>query len=76
MKKGYSKLIIGDHILPDKGTPLIAACTDLTMMIFHSGMERCRRQWRDLLDSAGLEIVGFWPPPGIGDGIIEAMLKS
>ena len=76
MKKGYSKLIIGEYILPDKGCPLMAAGADLAMLTLHSGMERSERQWRDLLDSSGLEVVGIWPPPGNGDGIVEAMLKS
>lgn len=76
MERGYSKLIIGDYILPNTGAPLEAASLDLAMMTYHSSMERSEQQWRDLLDSAGLQLTRVWPPPGMGDGIIEAMLKA
>ena len=42
----------------------------------HFGIELSERQWRDLLEPAGLEPTRFWHPPGDIDGIVEAMLKD
>lgn len=74
MTKGYSQLVIGDFILPDKGCSLISAHSDLQMMIFMAAMERSDTQWRDLMKKAGLQIEGLYQPPGDGQGIIVATL--
>ena len=78
MTPGYSKLILGEFVLRNTGTSLLAAGFDLQMMALHSGMERSERQWRTLLEGAGLEVVkvSFPPGHGNGEGIIEAMRKQ
>ena len=75
MTPGYSKLILGEFILRNTGTPLLASGFDLQMMALHSGMERSERQWRTLIEGAGLEVVKISFPPGHGngEGIVEAM---
>ena len=76
MKKGYSRILLNEWILPDTNCPLFPAGMDLNMMALHAGMERTERQWRELLDSAGFEIVNFWYPPGDGEGVIEAVFRD
>ena len=82
MKPGYSKLILNEIVLPDKGAPLQMALWDMQMMVVLGGRERTERAWRQLLSSVGLEVVGIWQPPAAkgggsgGEGIIEAVLKS
>ena len=76
MRKGYSNLIIEDFILPPTGCPLLPAMWDMEMMAMLSAMERSEIQWRELLNKAGLEIEGFYPPPGDGTGIIVTSLKE
>ena len=78
MTPGYSRLILGEFILRNTGTSLLAAGFDLQMMALHSGMERSERQWRVLLEGAGLEVtrVSFPPGNGDGEGIVEAMRKE
>jgi len=76
MKKGYSTLIIEDFILPITGCPLLPAMWDMQMMAMLSAMERNEDQWRQLLDKAGLEIEGLYPPPGDGTGIIVTKLRE
>lgn len=76
MKKGFSQLIIEDFILPVKGATILPAIWDMQMMTFMSAMERTERQWRVLLEKAGLEIEGFHLPPGDGTGIIVTKLKD
>ncbi|KAJ4335838.1 hypothetical protein N0V87_005820 [Didymella glomerata] len=70
MKKGYSTLIVEDFILPVKGASLLPALWDMEMMALLSAMERTERQWISLFEQAGLEIEGFYQPPGDGTGII------
>jgi len=74
MKKGYSKILLNEFILPDQGSPLFPAGMDLNMMAMHAGQERTENQWRNLLRKAGLEVTKFWYPPGDGEGIVEAEL--
>ena len=76
MRKGYSKLLLNELILPDRDCPLSPAGMDLNMLAMHAGMERTQSQWRELLGSAGFEIVNFWPPPGEGEGVIEAVVSA
>ncbi len=82
MKPGYSKLILNEIVLPDKGAPLQMTLWDMQMMVVLGGRERSERAWRELLNSVGLKIVGIWQPPAAsgggsgGEGIIEAVLKE
>ncbi|KAL4869529.1 hypothetical protein BDV12DRAFT_208378 [Aspergillus spectabilis] len=74
MTRGYSKLLVHEMIVLEQGAPQFQAQLDMTMMAFNSGMERTRRQWRKLLEKAGLQVVEFWDPVDEGgDGIVEAM---
>ncbi|KAM0814060.1 putative O-methyltransferase domain-containing protein [Seiridium cardinale] len=76
MKPGYSKLLIHEMLVPEQGAATFYAMLDLTMMAFNSGMERTRRQWEELLNSAGFDSVKFYPAPEEGaDAIIEAMVN-
>ena len=77
MEPGYSKLILNEIVLPDKGAPLQMALWDMQMMVVLGGRERPERVWRELLSSVGLEIAGIWQPPAAvgGEAIIEAFRK-
>ena len=76
MKPGYSKLIINDHILPEKGCALFPSFADFHMMVDYSAMERSEEQFKSLLESLGLEVKGFWIAPGRTDGLVEAVLPD
>ena len=78
MTPGYSKLILGEFILRNTGTSLLAAGFDLQVMALHSGMGRSERQWRTLLEGAGLDVVKISFPSGHGngEGVFEAMRKQ
>jgi hypothetical protein len=75
MEKGYSKLLINDFVLPDTDVPLHPALLDITMMSLCSGVERSEKQWRDLIDSVGLQIVKIWRTEG-AEAVIETTLKG
>lgn len=73
MYPGYSKLLIADIILPDKGATLRQTGLDIGMLVLHSGMQRSEKQWQEMISlvSPPLKIVKFWHPPGDGAGIVE-----
>ena len=60
MKLGYSKIIINEMVLPDKGITLTAAQIDITMMCALAATERTEGQWRQMMDSAGFIIEKIW----------------
>ncbi|KAI1818467.1 sterigmatocystin 8-O-methyltransferase [Poronia punctata] len=75
MRPGYSKLLIHDMIIPERGASSFHAMLDLAMMVFNGGMERTEKMWKDLLAKAGLELVKVWMPlQADADGIVEAVL--
>ncbi|KAL4957796.1 putative O-methyltransferase [Aspergillus filifer] len=74
MTPGYSKILVHEMIVLERGAPQFQAQLDMAMMAFNSGMERTRQQWRRLLETAGLQVVEFWDPVDEGgDGIVEAV---
>ncbi|KAJ4152839.1 hypothetical protein LMH87_009359 [Akanthomyces muscarius] len=76
MTPGYSKVLLHEMIVPELGASTFHAMLDMTMMAFNAGMERTERQWRELLDKAGFEVVKVWAPmQEDADGIVEAMVK-
>ncbi|KUJ10141.1 S-adenosyl-L-methionine-dependent methyltransferase [Mollisia scopiformis] len=75
MVKGYSKLLLSDHILPSTGCGLESLGRDIGMLSLHGGVERSESQWTALLESAGLKVVKFWYMDK-GEGLVEAELQD
>lgn len=76
MKKGYSKILISDVVLPSTKCPLPAVGLDLGMMAMHSGMERSASQWSELFHSVGLELVQVYHDDETDSAMVEGQLKS
>ncbi|KAJ5413954.1 hypothetical protein N7509_000581 [Penicillium cosmopolitanum] len=76
MAPDYSRILIVDFVLSDTDTPLMQAALDIQMMSIGAGVERSERQWRDLLDSVGLEISGIWNQSSGMESVIEAVPKK
>jgi hypothetical protein len=73
MDPTYSRIIIVDFVLPDTNAPRMQSAMDIQMMSIGAGVERSKRQWTELLASAGLKINGIWnTSPGM-ESIIEAV---
>ncbi|KAK2756094.1 hypothetical protein FQN54_005501 [Arachnomyces sp. PD_36] len=75
MKPGYSKLLIDDFILPDRGCPLYPCVQDMCMMGLLGGLERSQRHWTELLTSEGFEVTGIYSSGDENEGILEAMVR-
>jgi hypothetical protein len=75
MVKGYSKLLLSEHILPGMNCKMESFGRDIGMLSLHGGVERSEKQWTALLEPQGLEIVKFYHL-GRGEGLVEAILKD
>ena len=73
---GYSKLLIHERILADKGATEWDATMDMGMLMFHGSQERSKQQWRQLLEQAGFRVETFWMAPFDGEGIVEAVIDG
>lgn len=75
MKRGYSRLLLNETILPEINCPLWDAVGDLNMMCILGGVKRSRGQWNDLIESAGLKVEKIWTSEEEDqmDGIIEVV---
>ncbi len=78
MTPGYSKLILNESVIPDKGCPAFFAAGDINMMSMLGGIKRSSLQWIELLKSVGFDEISVSISPHIGDeeGIVEAMVAT
>ncbi|PLB53889.1 S-adenosyl-L-methionine-dependent methyltransferase [Aspergillus steynii IBT 23096] len=76
MERGYSKVLIEDHVVPDQNAGPMETLLDMIVMTWCPGNERTRTQWTELLGSVGLSITKIWLPDGLTSGIIEAELRD
>lgn len=70
-----SRLLINDFVIPNTGATQLPASLDIMMMAMVSGLERTESQWRELLESVGLEIVQIWTVIPEAEAVIETRLK-
>ena len=77
MKKGYSRILINELVLPEVGGTEYEAFIDLSMMVLETGQERTKREWEVLFGEAGVRLEGIWGVEG-GDGrcVIEAVVED
>ena len=76
MKKGYSKLLINENIVPDRGADWKITSLDWFMMALAASAERTETEWIELLRSAGLKVVGIWTMDSAVESLIEAVLEG
>ena len=76
MRKGYSKLLLDEMVLPDTNVPPKGALLDLSMMALETGAERTSEQWHQLLGSVGLRIERIWSTDYGLEAVIEAVLDA
>jgi hypothetical protein len=56
LKKGYSKILLNEIIVPDTGAGWYASGVDMLMMQTHASQERTETDWRKLVEAAGLKV--------------------
>ena len=60
MTPGYSKILINDLVLPAKDAHWLTTALDIELMMCLASRERTEKEFRDLIDSAGLKVEGIW----------------
>lgn len=76
MKPGYSKLLINEHVIPDKGVEWEVSSIDLAMLTRLCSKERTRTDWFDLIvGRCGMKIVGIWDAGRCSESLIEVELS-
>ncbi|KAF3930355.1 O-demethylpuromycin-O-methyltransferase [Dactylellina cionopaga] len=76
MKKGYSKLLICEVVLPAKGASLEQAMQDVLMMACIASFDRTEAAWRALLAQTGYKVVQLWEDKRGLNTVIEAELAD
>jgi hypothetical protein len=76
-----SVLLLSESVMPERDVPFLTAATDLMMMGAFASLERSEKQFRELLDRVGLELVKVWHKQKEGTAmlegsILEAKLKT
>ena len=74
MRRGHSRIVIIDAVLPGTNAPLFWSLLDIGMIML-GGMERTQTQWRTLLEGVGLRVVRVAEGPGGQGRVIEAILS-
>jgi hypothetical protein len=72
----YSRLLIGEFILPDVSPGPTETAVDLLMMTTCGGAERAELEWHELLGQAGFKIEKIWRADVGTTGIIEASVAQ
>jgi hypothetical protein len=76
MTPGYSKILINENVIPDTDADWQTTSLDIIMMAVFASQERTERQWHDLIESAGLKIVGIWTAEKGVESLIECEVAS
>lgn len=72
MKKGHSKLLINEIVVPDYAAQWYQTSIDMLMLSCHAAQERREREWRSLIEEVGgLEIRKIWDVAGAVEKVIE-----
>ncbi|KAL8698176.1 MAG: hypothetical protein Q9201_006716 [Fulgogasparrea decipioides] len=76
MEKGYSKLLINENIVPDRGADWKMTSLDWFMMALNVSAERTQTEWTELLRSAGFKVEGIWTADSATEILLEAVLEG
>ena len=74
MTPGYSKILIDENVINDKGAHWMGTSLDWLMMGFLSSSERSEKAWHALLNSVGLRVTKIWTSEQGTESLIEAEL--
>ncbi|CAG8979821.1 hypothetical protein HYALB_00002591 [Hymenoscyphus albidus] len=72
MKRGWSRLLLQEWVIPSSGANFRATRTDMAMMALNSRKERTAGQWEALLVVAGLKIAEIYEIDRGFESLIEA----
>lgn len=71
LRSGYSKVLVNEIVVPDVGANWWETTIDMLMMTVHSSYERREKDWRALVESAGLTLTKVWSIEGAVEKLLE-----
>ncbi|PQE19433.1 quercetin 3-O-methyltransferase 1 protein [Rutstroemia sp. NJR-2017a BBW] len=79
-----SLVLISENVTPEENVDIYSASADFAMMANFSALERTEKQFKELLDSAGLRLVGVYMSENAANGkdeqkarrLLEAVKKA
>ena len=74
MKKGYSKVLINECVIPDVQADPIMTGVDGNLMVLTASRERTKAQWDKLIESVGLKVSQTFTHPEAYESLIECEL--
>ena len=72
MKKGYSKLLVNEIVVPEQGVTWPVTAMDQLVFVLGAMKERTEAQWRRILEEAGFKIAEIWSLEMGTESLIEA----
>ena len=72
MVKGYSRLLLYEMVIPNRGASGNSTGLDIILMSLFAAGERTERSWHSLLQKAGFKILKIWPIEPAAESLIEA----
>ena len=75
-RPNFSKLLLCENVMPEKGIRSMAGALDIVMMAFLCARERTESDWIQLLESAGYRLIHIWRTSTTHRCVIEAELQS
>ncbi|OQE46935.1 hypothetical protein PENCOP_c001G00407 [Penicillium coprophilum] len=74
MKRGHSKVLINENVIPDTNAYWETTSLDIIMMADFASTERTEAHWHQLVGSAGLKITKIWSAQKGVESLIECEL--
>lgn len=74
MKRGHSKVLINENVIPDTNAYWETTSLDIIMMADFASTERTEAHWHQLVGSAGLKITKVWSVQKGVESLIECEL--
>ncbi|KAK8098162.1 uncharacterized protein PG998_013648 [Apiospora kogelbergensis] len=71
MKKGYSKILINDYVVPNEGAHWLQTSLDCELMSTLGARHRTEAEMRSMINGAGLTVTGIFRHPLSLDCIVE-----
>ncbi|KAK7943539.1 Demethylsterigmatocystin 6-O-methyltransferase [Apiospora aurea] len=75
MRRGYSKILINDYIIPNEGAHWLQTSLDCNLMSTLGARHRTEAEMRKMIDGAGLAVKGIFRHPLSLDCVVEIEIE-
>ncbi|KAK8044189.1 O-methyltransferase [Apiospora rasikravindrae] len=75
MRKGYTKILINDYVIPNEGAHWLQTSLDCELMSTLGARHRTEAEMRSMIDAAGLTVKGIFRHPLSLDCVVEIEIE-